>query len=196
MKFRFGNRRNLASSDAAAVLDAGWQAMQSADPRLAAAVQKMPPQIAQQAILQYTNAIRMGKDKEAFSMAADAARQGFSSQQQQQAQQSGLQQRFRASAMGQEQSPYDLKAFESDLAAQQQPAPQASKAGLGSFRNALGQQLDQAPGLPPPEKALQNVREKGVAYDGPQEVIFPWDKPAQKNLTIPEGWRPIQTGEL
>jgi hypothetical protein len=196
MNFRLGNRllrKNLASSDASAVLDAGWQAMQSADPKLAAAVQKMPPQIAQQATLQYTNAIRIGKDKEAFSMAADAARQGFSSQQRAQQTQ---QPRFLAGAMGQAQNPYDLKAFESDLAAQQQPAPQASKAGLGSFRNALGQQPDQAPGPTLAEKALQNVRGKSVAYDGPQEVIFPWDKPAQKNLTIPEGWRPIQPGEL
>ena len=74
-----GARAGANSSDPAAVLDAGWKAMQTVDPRLAQAVAKMPPQIAQGAVMQYTNAIRMGKEAEASSMAIEAARAGLAS---------------------------------------------------------------------------------------------------------------------
>ncbi len=169
------------NSDSGAVLNAGWQAMQQIDPRLAAAVQKLPPQLQQQAVLQYTNAIRMGKDNEASAMATQTVRTQLAEMAKQPAPQSRTDNIFARIAA--RRKPYGVEDFDRDLTppAQQEGGAISAFSGLRKFASAPDQK-------PSPQQAFQAVREKSNAYNGPQEVIFPWDKPAQKELSAPKDW--------
>ena len=189
-----GQARN--SSDPGAVLDAGWRAMQSADPRLAAAVNQMPPQVAQQVVLQYTNAIRLGKDADASNMAAQAAREGLAAySQNQQGQQprmrmgGGVLNNFKMNPQPRQQAPQltDVAAFDKMLAPQQGPA-----AGIGASMQ---------PAPAPTAQTFQGVRDTFQNYsmsgysDSERNVAKSYgdqflDKSKLKDLTVPQDWAP------
>lgn len=161
------------NSDSGAVLTAGWQAMQQVEPRLAAAVQKLPPQLQQQAVLQYTNAIRMGKESDAAAMTTQTVRTQlaeFAKQPQQKP----------SSFFGNKQKPYGVEDFDRDLT----PPAQSPAQQPRTFGNLSKAQ----PAQPDPQQAFQAVRDKYGAYNGPQEVIFPGQQAAQKELIVPNNW--------
>lgn len=184
--FEVMRRRIANNSDEGAVLNAGWQAMQTADPRLAAAVQKLPPSVAQQAVLQYTNAIRLGKDAEAGTMATQAVRTQLAefAKQAQAQQASGF---FRRAS-----KPYTVEDFDRDLTppAQQDGNAIGAFAGLRKFTPAPDPQA----GL---QQAFQGVRDKYNQFNNAKKTDYEknllWGNPdgtpvASKELTVPKDW--------
>ena len=153
---------NQNSSDPAAVLNAGWQAMQSVDKRLAAAVSQMPPQVARNVVMQYTNAIRLGKQADASALAIETAKAGLSQLTPNDARRYGVR---------------DQASFDKAIA----PAP--AKAGFGVIAvNPAQQQKLSA-------DAFKNVNSAYKKYDSSQEVIMPGDyKP--RELSLPDNWSP------
>jgi hypothetical protein len=190
------------NTDPAAVLDAGWKAMQQADPTLAAAIGKMPPQVAQGAVMQYTNAIRMGKEAEASTMAAEAARAGFASMPAAApgapaARTGGL--RGIAGRLGAGQPQFeigDVDSFNKAIA----PAAQAPSAGGFKF-GRLGQaaaQRSQALQQTQQQAAFKDVKDQYDAYemsgysDEDKKINASYglglDPEKKKNLSTYTGW--------
>lgn len=178
---RFFAKRVQNNSDPASVLEAGWSAMQQLDPRLAEAIQKMPPQVAQQAVLQYTNAIRMGKESEASKMATDQVRIGlteFAKNPPAQPPQTGMGRFGRAPSAGYEIS--DVNAFDGAM------NPPQSKGFLPGAA-AFGAQ----PRTPDAAAAFKGVKDSYNKYNyANREVVMPGDALAQKDLSAPPDWLP------
>lgn len=162
----------IGSSDTNAVLDAGWQAMQAAHPNLAKAVVGMPPQVAQGVVMQYTNAIRLGKEGEAEQRATEAAKSLLASYKptEQKHGFEGLIQRLTAPQNRTGTQINDTNAFDGFMSSQQQAAPQANTA-----------------------QAFQGVKDKYNAYNDAQpqgyEKDLLWGKP-QYDLKAPKYWIP------
>ena len=178
------------NTDPAAVLDAGWKAMQAADPGLATAIGKMPPQMAQNAVMQYTNAIRMGKETEASAMAAEAVRAGFASMQAP-APAAGLK---RLGFLGNrpQHEIGDVNSFNKAIApAAQVRAPRAFNFGRLGQLAAQQQQTQQ-------QSAFKSVKDQYDAYemsgytDDDKKISASYgmalDPAKKKTLAAPAGW--------
>lgn len=198
------------SSDPQGVLQAGWSAMQTTDPRLAQAVVKLPPQLAQQAVLQYTNAIRSGKETEAGKIATDFIRTGLESYAQSQAAQPSQPGRVpvirfgKGSGAGSKYPIADVNAFDAYLA----PKPEQGPGGLlgNRFRGLVGQVQ---PVPVDPQKASQAIQSVKKTYDEyalsglPEEeravaqhyVYKTPDQAKLKQLSVPEDWTPALPSE-
>lgn len=170
------------SSDQESVLNAGWSAMQTADPRLAAAVSQMPPQVAQRVVLQYTNSIRLGKESEASASAAQAARDALAAFAQPAGNQnpSGVRKPFASKAPAYGVS--DLASFDKAIA----PPQQGTQLGQNFWKSS--QEAQQKAQQQAGAEAFAGVKAADAKFQGPQEVIFPGDLPAQKDLTVPTNW--------
>lgn len=186
------------SSDPGAVLEAGWAAMQQADPRLAQAVSQLPPSVAQQAVLQYTNAIRSGKDADASTMAAQHIRTSLAEMAKPQPMRaSKAVARMAAGGTGegapnpQPQGISSLEAFEAAMA----PQPVAATRALPRFRKGPAPAIAQ-PAAPSQPDVFQKVRDSynnfNTANQSEYQKNLLWDAgPApQKDLTVPTGWKP------
>jgi hypothetical protein len=181
----FFAKRVQNNSDPASVLEAGWSAMQQMDPRLAEAIQKMPPQVAQQAVLQYTNAIRMGKEGDASKMATDQVRASLA--------------QFAKSPPPPQQNPgigglrgakpvsyeiADVDAFDNAIKPQQEGAGGMFSARKAQMFNAAAPAANQG-------NAFQQVKDSYNNYNyANREVVMPDDALRQKDLSVPSDWTP------
>lgn len=170
------------SSDAGEVLNAGWAAMQQADPKLAAAVQKLPPSIAQQAVLQYTNAIRSGKEAEASVLATQAIRTQLAETTNQPGASPNPKPKILSRGAA---NPYDLSAFESDL---NQPDQKVMRGfSSANSKNEAMQQNNQ--------QAFAEVKNKYGAYKNNANKELIWQQP-EVDLSAPKDWAPVVPNNL
>lgn len=188
----------IDSSDESSVLSAGWEAMQAANPNMAAAVTKMPPQIANNVVLQYTNAIRMGQIDQANDMAINAARDSFASYAQPEAKKVAGPRIGKALAQSQTNPEMitDFASFESML-----NAPQANTAKPSPFgpvarkiNSTLGASKPQA--QVNPQAAFSKVQDQYQKFNqakwGDYEKALVWGRPKDRDLTGTGSWRPAE----
>jgi hypothetical protein len=205
------------SSDGSAVLDAGWGAMQAAAPKLAKAVMQMPPQVAQGVILQYTNAIRLGKDAEASTLASQFARDSLNAYSQQprkeprgfgnQAILSKFARRLSNGGNAQPAPKMDAAWFDSFMSAEEAPTPQPQNpAGQGmrtprglarlvsklrDSGNLIPATPAATPAAPDPNAAFQNVKNAYNSYNqagmGEYEKNLLWSQP-QRDIKVADNW--------
>lgn len=190
------------NTDPASVLDAGWKAMQAADPGLATAIGKMPPQMAQNAVMQYTNAIRMGKEAEASAMAAEAVRAGFAATPAPSASPASPKPRSMFGGTGSAQPQYeigDVDSFNKAIAPQAQAPRTGMNAWGGLSGRAVGtrtkeqQQAQQQNAFKGVKDAADNYEMSGYTDD--EKKIYAsygvgLDPAKKKNLNTYTGWTP------
>ena len=179
--------------------------MQNFDPKLASAVSQMPPQVAHQVVLQYTNAIRMGKETEASTLASQAAKAGLDAFAQSQAAAPKAGPRIGRLSLGmQPQTPAygvsDSNTF--DKALQHDPSPMVfggsplRKSGivLSAVTPAVSARQEQAK-----LEAFKNVKDKYNAYNLANQSEYEkgliWQKPKDKEITVPSNWSIPQGAE-
>jgi hypothetical protein len=192
----------------AAVLNAGWTALQKADPNLANAVKQMPPELARGVVFQYTNAVRQGNDADASTAAMNFAREQLAAMsqnnQQQQAPGGLIGMRLGGilgrSSGGSSAGPRvtSVDAFEQALSGKlQAPAPRPLFSG-GNPRNTMFakffQRLREGPAPKSPQDALEKVRSQYQAFNQANWTEYDknllWDRPADRELKAPDTWKP------
>jgi hypothetical protein len=187
----------------AAVLNAGWTAMQKADPNLAGAVQRMPPEVARGVVFQYTNAVREGKDADASNMAMQFAREQLAAYAQNNPQSNKptgpIRFRLGGSSGGSSSTIGSADAFEKFMAS---PTPfQKPQSNTSSNpRNAMFSKLfsriaaQRNPAPKNPQEAFDKVRNQYQAFNqsnwGEYEKNLVWDRPQDRELTKPANWNP------
>jgi hypothetical protein len=187
----------MISSDSSQVLSAGWEAMQAVNPRLAAAVQNMPPEIAQNVLLQYTNAIRLGKPESANEMALTAARDMFANYKPPETPTSLMQSAMFGKSLtrnvtGASNQINDYGSLEKFMA---EPTEQSAWSGSGfTLMGKVRQTPEQQQAA-----AFGKVNDAYSAYNNQQDEYSKnllWGKPADRDLTLPaNGQMPWQQGE-
>jgi len=194
------------SNDEASVLNAGWNAMQQADPNLAGAVQRMPPEVARGVVFQYTNAIRSNQDDQASALAMQFAREQLASYAQNNSQSSKpvgpIRFSLGKSSGGSSSTIGNLDAFEKFMASPTPfQKPQSNTATTsGSRPNMLAKVIrsaaaaKQPPAPKDPREEFDKVRNQYQSFNkanwGDYEKNLLWDKPQDRELTKPANWKP------
>lgn len=192
------------SNDEASVLNAGWSAMQQADPNLAGAVQRMPPEVARGVVFQYTNAIRSNQDDKASELATQFAREQLALYAQNNPQSSNPVRPARkvlgrSSGMQPPQigntdaldsfmaNPTPFQNQQSQTATTSIPRPSMFAKSFKSLAAAK-----QPPAPKDPREAFDQVRNQYQAFNqanwGEYEKNLLWDKPPERELTKPANW--------
>ena len=188
-----GRHNQQPNVDESAVMNAGWEAMQKADPNLANAVMRMPPEIARGVVFQYTNAIRQGADDQASTLAANFAREqlaSFSPSNLPGASLGGLigGRMGALSKFANKQRVYDVGAFEKAMSRQVQP----QSLNLPRIKSPFARQANVQPQDP-----FQAVRDQYKNFNqsgwSEYEKNLLWDRPQDRDFQAPQNWAvPVQ----